>query len=149
MAYAPHSRSGGMFSSLLITLIGAGLLLIAGKVASDRYDFVSEAKVAQGLVSELNAGGAHPQIDFTSIAGEKISYPQGGFIFGYQIGQPVRVLYAPERPANSAIIDDPWALWATPAVIGGLGLLFVICGVPGLIRRKPRRVTRGSLLKGL
>lgn len=149
MAYAPTSRSGGIFSSLLITLIGAGLLLIAGKVASDRYGFLAQATVADGWVSELNAGGAHPQIDFTSAAGERISYPQGGFIFGYQAGQPVRVLYSPARPANSAIIEDPWALWGTPGVLGVLGLLFVISGVPGLIQRRPKRRNKVSLLKQL
>jgi hypothetical protein len=53
----------------------------------------------------LNAGGSHPEIAFITVSGEQIAYPQGGFIFGYQKNQPVRVRYLPEQPAGSAIIE--------------------------------------------
>lgn len=62
-------------------------------------------RVAGGPVSHLNAGGSHPEIAFITVSGEQIAYPQGGFIFGYQKNQPVRVRYLPEQPAGSAIIE--------------------------------------------
>lgn len=81
----------------------------------------------------MNAGGSHPQIDFTSVSGERISYPQGGFIFGYQVGEPVRVLYEAGRPAASAIVDDAGALWGNSAFLCGFGALFGIVGFRGLL----------------
>lgn len=115
------------------SLLGLGLLLAGGFKTVERYHFLRTAQEAQGTVSALNAGGSHPQIDFTSVSGERISYPQGGFIFGYQVGEPVRVLYEAGRPAASAIVDDAGALWGNSAFLCGFGALFGIVGFRGLL----------------
>jgi hypothetical protein len=36
--------------------------------------------VTEGVVSRLDAGGSHPQVGFTTAAGQRISYAQGGEI---------------------------------------------------------------------
>ncbi|MGE8413557.1 MAG: DUF3592 domain-containing protein [Pseudomonas sp.] len=147
MANSTPSRFGKIIQGLLFALIGIGLLVIAGNLALERREFIASAQTADGIVSDLNAGGSHPEIAFNTASGERISYPQGGFIFGYQKDQPVRVYYQPERPANSAVIDDPAALWATPGVLGVIGLVFVIAGLVGISSQRGRRAAHP--LKGL
>src|SRR5262249_35098816 len=88
---------------------------------------------AEGVVVRLNAGGSHPQIDFTAASGAKISYPQGGLIFGYRPGQKVRVLYNPNNPGKTACIDTTGALWAVPILLAGIGLFLALTGFVNLL----------------
>lgn len=93
-----------------------------------RRSFLQKALSAPGVVSSLNAGGSHPEIEFTTASGEKISYAQGGLIFGYRPGQNVRVLYHPEDPRLSACVDAFGALWFAPLILLGLGLAVLVVG---------------------
>jgi len=129
MANDTSSRIGTILGGLFFALIGIGLLGIAVNLFLDQRDFLTRAQTADGIVSYLNAGGSHPEIAFTTASGEKISYPQGGFIFGYQKDQPVRVLYLPGQPDGSAIVDTPAALWGTSGMLGGMGLVFTLVGL--------------------
>jgi len=95
--------------------------------------FVGRAASAPGEVSRLNAGGSHPEIVFTAASGEKISYPQGGLIFGYRPGQKVRVLYSQEDPKGTARVDAFGALWFVPLMLFGLGLALIIGGAALLV----------------
>jgi hypothetical protein len=99
-------------------LVGVALLAAAVAVAISVRAFTRDAERSDGVVTRLNAGGSHPQIEFTTASGRKISYPQGGLIFGYQSGQKVRVLYRATDPEQSARIDAIGALWATPVMLG-------------------------------
>ncbi|MBJ2346099.1 MULTISPECIES: DUF3592 domain-containing protein [Pseudomonas] len=147
MANDTPSRIGQTLLGLLFALIGIGLLGAAFNLALDRREFLARAEMADGIVSHLNAGGSHPEIAFTTASGEKISYPQGGFIFGYQKDQPVRVHYSPEQPAGSAIVDDRGALWGTSALLGGIGLVFTLVGLLKVTRQRGRGAAHS--LKGL
>lgn len=132
------SPIGKILLGLLFALIGIGLLGIALNLTLDRREFLTHAEVADGIVSHLNAGGSHPEIAFTTATGEKISYPQGGLIFGYRQGQSVRVHYLPDQPALSAVVDDPGALWGPSGLLGGLGLMFAFAGLTTVIRQRGR-----------
>ncbi|OPG70114.1 hypothetical protein B1219_22620 [Pseudomonas ogarae] len=138
MANDTPSRIGAILLGLLFALIGIVLLGIAVNLTLDRRDFLARAQTADGIVSHLNAGGSHPEIAFTTVSGEKISYPQGGFIFGYQKDQPVRVHYLPEQPTTSAIVDAPTALWGTSGVLGFIGLVFTLVGLLKATRQRGR-----------
>ncbi|AEA71188.1 Conserved hypothetical protein; putative membrane protein [Pseudomonas brassicacearum subsp. brassicacearum NFM421] len=142
MANDTPSRIGTILLGLLFALIGIGLLGIAVNLTLDRRDFLARAQTADGIVSRLNAGGSHPEIAFTTGKGEKISYPQGGFIFGYESGQPVRVYYLPEQPAANPLVVDRGALWGTPVMLGAMGLFFTLVGLLKTIR--PARSRCGS-----
>ncbi|MCI0994454.1 DUF3592 domain-containing protein [Pseudomonas corrugata] len=141
MANHASSSTGKILLGLLFALIGIGLLVIAVNLTLDRREFLSRAQAADGVVSRLNAGGSHPEIAFTSVGGEAISYPQGGMIFGYQPGQSVRVYYLPEQPVGSAVIDDPGALWGPSGLLGCLGLMFAFAGLSKTIFQHGRRVS--------
>ncbi|WP_260961092.1 DUF3592 domain-containing protein [Pseudomonas citri] len=138
MANHTPSRLGNVLLGLLFALIGIGLLGIAANLSLDRREFLAYARTADGIVSHLNAGGSHPEIVFTTDTGEKISYPQGGLIFGYHQGEAVRVHYLPEQPAGSAVIDDPGALWGPSGLLGALGLMFALAGWVKAIRQRGR-----------
>ena len=117
-----------MLRGVVIGLIGAVLLAVGIAAALAKRSFVVNASKAGGVVARLNAGGSHPEIEFAAATGEKYSYPQGGFIFGYKPGQHVTVLYDPSRPANSACVDAFGALWFTPFFLTAMGLFFVVVG---------------------
>ncbi len=118
-----------MFVGVLLAIVGSGLLLggiIAGLV---KRGFVRDASRADGTVVSLLAGGSHPDIEFTTSSGQKISYAQGGWIFGYRPGDRVRVLYDPLNPAGTACLESIGALWFAPLFLSTLGLFFLIGGV--------------------
>lgn len=111
MAKTPYSPRGDLLRALVFLPLGLCLLYLTLWLVDDRLGFLAQAQRAQGTVSALNAGGSHPQIDFTDATGKVTSYPESGLIFGYAVGDQVGVLYRPEAPAASAIIDDRGALW--------------------------------------
>jgi hypothetical protein len=140
MANSTPSLIGVILKGLLFSLIGMGLLVIATNLVLDRREFLTHAQTASGVVTDSNVGGSHPEVVFTSANGEKISYPQGGFIFGYKKNQPVRVYYLSNQPYISAIIDDAAALWASPGVLGFIGMVFTVAGLTGINRLRGLRV---------
>jgi hypothetical protein len=113
---------------ILFILVGVALLAAAVAVAISVRAFTRNAERSDGVVARLNAGGSHPQIEFTTASGRKISYPQGGLIFGYQSGQKVRVLYRATDPEQSARIDAIGALWATPIILAFIAIFLIVSG---------------------
>jgi Protein of unknown function (DUF3592) len=73
--------------------------------------FLAAAVTASGRVVALNAGGSHPEIEFVTRKGALISYPQGGWISGYKVGDKVKVLYLENAPSTSATVDRIGAVW--------------------------------------
>ncbi|OWP51089.1 DUF3592 domain-containing protein [Pseudomonas nitroreducens] len=130
------SRPAEVMRGLLFGVIGLVCLAIVAYEVVDRVQFLRNARVADGQVESLNAGGSHPQVAFTTDGGQRISYPQNGLIFGYQQGQSVRVLYLPERAQASAIVDDFGALWGMTALLGLLGAAFAGVGLHSLLKRR-------------
>jgi hypothetical protein len=123
-----------LFPGLLPVGVGVVLLAIALAVAQSTRQFIREAASAPGVVTDLNAGSSHPQIEFNTAAGEKVSYPQGGCV-SHKPGDRVRVLYRPSRPAQSdATLDEPGALWDSAAFLGLMGLVFILGGVGAILR---------------
>ena len=92
------SRTAQVMRGLLFGAVGLLILAVAAFEVTHRLEFLQIAQAVDGQVERLNAGGSHPQIAFTTATGQRVSYPQGGMIFGYEPGQPVRVLYDPAQP---------------------------------------------------
>lgn len=108
------------------TLVGVGLMISAIGWAVSTRRFVARAASAPGEVVKLNAGGAHPQVRFTTAAGRLVEYPQGGMIWGYRVGDKVEVLYASDNPTGSAVIHTPGALWGFVTIDFLMGAGFVL-----------------------
>ncbi len=111
---------------IVFTLVGLALMVSAVCWAVSTFHFVARAASAPGLVVKLNGGGAHPEVRFTTAAGGTIEYPQGGMIWGCRAGDRVEVLYEPENPTGSAVINRPGALWGFVAMDFTLGAGFVL-----------------------
>lgn len=124
MAKTPFPTRGDLPRALIFIPLGLCLLCLTFWLVEHRLGFLAQAQRAEGHVSALNAGGSHPQIDFTDAKGETISYPESGLIFGYQVGDPVTVFYRAEAPASTAIIADRGALWGASLLAGLFGIVF-------------------------
>lgn len=120
-----------LIRSLIFGLIGIALLAIAVYMIFARYEFLSQAQQAPGVVKALNAGGSHLEIEFTSADNHVIFYPQGGMIFGYKVGQPVQVLYRTENPQAPPLSFKTKALCGVLRYCLGLWALFLF-GAVGL-----------------
>jgi hypothetical protein len=114
-------------------VIGAGLVFAGAATAVSRRSFALAATSATGVVTRLNAGGSHPEIEFTTAAGTKVTYPQGGLIFGYRPGQEVRVLYNQQDPARTACVATFGALWFVPLILCGVGIALLTGGIASLL----------------
>jgi hypothetical protein len=129
MVGSDNGPSGGLAQRERITRVffltfGLVLLFIAASVAVHTRRFVAGAARAPGVVTGAPAGGSHPIIRFTTASGEEVSYPQGGFVFGYHSGDKVSVIYDPDNPAYAASLDTVGAVWFFPLMLGGLGVFF-------------------------
>lgn len=118
----------GMVTSIVLFAISAYMGLA-------RQTFLSGADIAPGMVISLNAGGAHPQIEFAAADGKTYRYPQGGMIYGYRAGQAVQVLYRHEDPRMTAVINDTGAIWGPAALIALMGLGFGVLSVLTFYKR--------------
>jgi hypothetical protein len=114
---------------ILLIVTGVAVLTAAIVVAISVQSFARGAEKADGVVARLNAGGSHPQIEFTTASGLKVSYPQGGLIFGYHPRQKVGVLYSPDNPQQSARLDAFGALWGTPIILSIVAMFLIASGL--------------------
>lgn len=128
MDKTPSFSRGDILRASVFIPMGVFLICLTFWLVEDRLGFVAQAQRAQGHVSAVNAGGSHPQIDFSDATGRVVSYPENGLIFGYAIGDRVDVLYRPESPATTAIIDDRGALWGASLLAGLFALVFLSGG---------------------
>ena len=107
--------------AVIMLAIGVALLGAALASALSVRRFTRESSLADGRVIKLNAGGSHPEIMFTTRGGERVSYPQGGLIAGYSVGDAVRVRYREADPKRSATLDTFGALFFWPVLLVVLG----------------------------
>ncbi|WP_281686225.1 DUF3592 domain-containing protein [Pseudomonas citronellolis] len=121
---------------IILGLISIGFLSAAVLTAMQTIDFLESAEVAPGVVSRLNAGGSHPQVQFTTLSGQQYEFPQGGFIFGYKEGMAVDVYYLSENPGMTAVIKDPGAIWVVPATFGMFCVVTLGYAVLGIRQRR-------------
>ncbi len=124
--------------------IGLGLLLLVMAVleAFQTRRFIAESVVVPGRVVELSAGGSHPVIRFPISAGQTRLSPQGGWIFGYKVGDRVRMRYRVAAPQATATLDAFGTLWFSPIFLLVLGTGFMLGGYLNLPAGSKARRTR-------
>ena len=116
----------------MFIVVGSCVLLAAIASTVSVFRFVDRSVLVDGTVTRLNAGGSHPQVDFTTRDGRPVSYPQGGLVFGKAAGDHVRVRYDASDPARTATLDEFGAVWSLPLFLAVLGIGFIIGGVQNL-----------------
>ncbi|MBZ5795562.1 DUF3592 domain-containing protein [Burkholderia contaminans] len=117
-----------VFKGCLAVLIGTVFLAIALFDFQSRRDFMRESIVVPGRVVRLDYGPHHPDIVFTTRAGERIEYPQGGEV-DVNLGDAVEVRYLPAEPRMSARMNTFGALWGGPITFGMIGAIVVLAGL--------------------
>lgn len=113
---------------VVFTIVGTCLLIGAAMYAQSTREFLRTSIVVPGRVIRLNAGPHHPEIAFTTLAGEHVEYPQGGSV-SEEDGATVEVRYAPDAPAMSARLNTFGAIWGDVLMIGGMGVVFFVGGL--------------------
>ncbi|RQB32248.1 DUF3592 domain-containing protein [Pseudomonas aeruginosa] len=119
-----------------VFFLGIIFFFTSAYFATSKVRFLSSAEESIGVVTNLTAGGSHPEIEFSSKTGQSYTTNQGGFIFGYKEGMQVKVYYLPEDPGISAVIDDIGAIWYTPAFFAIFSVVLFGYGTLEIIRRK-------------
>lgn len=110
---------------MILTVVGIGLLAGSAFWMWRTWRFIQIASSAPGQVIATPNGGSHPHIRFTTATGEVIEFSQGGLIAGYEMGEPVTVLYNAEYPKN-AKLHSFGAQWGFPWLGFLSGLAFVV-----------------------
>ena len=118
----------GRIGGPVFLVLGLALLVFGFRSALETHTFVRSAVRTEGIVSKLNAGELHPQIDFTTMNNMDISYPQGGLVFGLRPGEKVEVLFDAGNPAETATVNTVGAVWFTTLMLSGLGALSILMG---------------------
>ena len=118
-------------TSTLFPIIGAALLV--GTVVSIPFKmhFINTASRSEGTVLKLNAGRAHPSVQFTPASGDDVEFSGHGWI-DYGVGDRVPVLYLknPENPTGYDInIDTIGSLWFDQFAGIWLGIGFTLGGL--------------------
>ncbi|RQT27851.1 DUF3592 domain-containing protein [Burkholderia contaminans] len=116
-----------VFKGGLAVLTGTVLLVFAAVDFQSTRDFMRESIVVPGRVVRLDYGPHHPDIVFTTRAGERVEYPQGGEV-DVHLGEAVEVRYRPAEPRMSATMNTFGALWGGAMTLGIAGTLFVLTG---------------------
>ncbi len=121
---------------IFFLVVGLLLLGVAIITTVSTARFVRGSVAADGRVVKLNAGGSHPEIAFVTRDGTAISYPQGGWIGGYAVGDKVRVLYDEANPKISRSLDRFGALYFFPIFLCLLGGFFTLFGVIAVLTNR-------------
>ncbi|WP_175950605.1 DUF3592 domain-containing protein [Burkholderia sp. BCC0405] len=113
---------------VVFTVAGTCLLIATALYAQSTREFLRTSIVVPGRVIKLNAGPHHPEIAFTTLAGERVEYAQGGEV-SVQDGATVEVRYTPDEPRMSARMNTFGAIWGGVLTFGGMGVAFLLGGV--------------------
>ncbi|WP_423368883.1 DUF3592 domain-containing protein [Burkholderia sp. LMG 32019] len=113
---------------VVFTVLGTCMLVGTALYAQSTREFLRTSIVVPGRVIKLNAGPHHPEIAFTTLAGEQVEYAQGGEV-SEQDGAAVEVRYTPDEPRMSARLNTFGAIWGDVLMIGGMGTVFFLGGV--------------------
>ncbi|MDN7429295.1 hypothetical protein CFB89_20845 [Burkholderia sp. AU16741] len=113
---------------IVFSILGACMLIGAALYAQSTREFMRTSAVVPGRVVKLNAGPHHPEIAFTTLAGEHVEYAQGGDV-SVEDGATVEVRYAPDAPRMTARMNTFGAIWGDALAIGGMGAVFFVAGV--------------------
>ncbi|KVE07680.1 DUF3592 domain-containing protein [Burkholderia anthina] len=113
---------------VVFTIVGTCVLIGVTLHAQSTREFLRASVVVPGRVVKLNAGQHHPEIAFTTLAGEQVEYAQGGEV-SVQDGATVEVRYAPDAPRMTARLNTFGAIWGGVLTIGAMGAVFFAVGV--------------------
>jgi hypothetical protein len=140
MNTAKSARLARKLRGVGTAIIGAVALGAAALDFDSTREFVTSARKTEGFVLSLNAGPAHPQVEFRASNGKVITFPGNGCV-SHQPGDRVRVLYRDGQPLETATLDEPGALWVFDGITALTGVVLMLTG--GNLLARPPKEWRG------
>lgn len=140
-------------TSILLLIVGLGLLIGGFFVWRSQSDFVAHALHAEGTVTTLHfhggsrgKGSYYPVVEFTAQSGQIIQFTDssGSASPAYSRGDHVQVLYDGVDP-QQASIDSFASKWSGVLTLGGVGLVFALIGGGVIWSRLNQRKVRAWL----
>jgi hypothetical protein len=125
------------FISWLLVAIGVALLFASVSSGRATYQLIADGNSTHGVVTRVN--GAHLTVEFKGSDGDIFNFPQSGLVWGYSVGDRVRVLYSPGMPESTACVATPGALWFPTGLTALLGGSLFLGGLSHLRRRLSRK----------
>ncbi len=126
---------------------GIGMLIGAGFVYQNTYQFIHSASIAQGQVVELmhstsdssEKGVYNPKVRFQTNEDQVILFTSssGSNPPAYAKGEIIEVLYPPRNP-EEAKINDFFPLWGDVLIMGFIGGVFTFIGICLLSIKSPK-----------
>lgn len=124
------------FMKYAFSVVGMFLLMGAGAIYKSSSDFIGAAFSTAGTVVALeqsrnkNSATYAPVVQFLAGQDEPVEFTSsiGSNPASYHIGERVSVLYLPKDPYD-AKLNDFFALWGAPIIMGALGGMFFIIGL--------------------
>lgn len=133
------NKSHVNWTAVVIGIIIFGLQL---PLLPSTVDFVKSSKVVTGEVVRLNAGGKHPQVEFITLRGERVSVPASSWFHFAEIGDKVEMRYDPKN-SHDAQMNTFFGIWGVHLMFCWVALMFLFGGILGF----PHRRSRGNLVK--
>ena len=110
---------------LLLTLVGGLMLLAAAAVAVQGRATQSSGVFAKGVVTSLNEGPYHAEVEVTGLDGRRFTYAENGSQAPLQVGQVLSVRYEPSSPAETARIAGKGG-YSLAGSLAGVGVLILL-----------------------
>ncbi|WP_248322782.1 DUF3592 domain-containing protein [Caballeronia sp. Sq4a] len=92
-----------------VIVVGAALLLVQQPARPPTIHFLSTSQVVPGEVVRLNSDGQHPQVEFTTLDGQRISIAARS-PSPISVGDKVEMRYDTKQP-HIAKINTLWDVW--------------------------------------
>ena len=112
------------FKIVLSVTIGIGFLVFAAISARYTRDFVQSSVVVPGRVVNLKFGGHHPEVEFVTKDGRRLSLHQSAF-FSVDVGDQIQVRYRLDAPLQTARLDVFSSIWGDSVVLSLMGLAVI------------------------
>jgi len=137
-----------------MALIGLGLAFWGWNERQNTQEFIAAAETAPGQVVDVivktDSDGDpmyYPEFTFTTAAGENVQVRSnvGSNPPAHRVGDKIEILYDPNQPLN-AKVNSFSGVWLLPTILLGIGGLFILFGVLGLVNALLKLIGIGGIL---
>ncbi|GEM_PF-477236 len=128
---APAFRLARLVPLLVLTIVGAGLGVLAiGWLAFEQLT-ASRLTATEGVVAQMKQGRAVAEFDVDGVKHEVVSIVRTNLRV-YRVGQQVAILYDPAQPSR-ARLDTFFDRRLLPTIFGAVGFVLATAGCAALV----------------
>ncbi|WP_162069039.1 MULTISPECIES: DUF3592 domain-containing protein [Burkholderiaceae] len=117
-------------------IMGCAVFALQLPFLPSTLEFRLYSVVTWGTVVKLNAGGFHPEIEFTTSDGRRSSFA-GSTTYRTEVGDRVEIRYR-TTPYIEARVNNELSIWGMHTFITAFSAVFIIGGLYGMRPNKHR-----------